>query len=84
MCEQLEITAIKHHISLLCIGINILKKLNFILDFIQTLKLIMKSIILKKRETNEIREQNSVCNGYYKVSELTEVLQGEHCRPPLV
>ena len=48
------------------------------------MKLIIKSTILvKANKTTNIYKQNPVCNGYYMISELDDVLQSDFSKSPL-
>ena len=66
------------------IGKNIFIKFHYILEYMQILNVIMKldNSNMGNKTTN-IYKQNPVCNGYYIVSELNDVLQSGYYHSPL-
>ena len=70
--------------NLIFIGKNIFIKFHYILEYMQILNVIMKldNSNMGNKTTN-IYKQKAVCNGYYIVSELNDVLKSGYYHSPL-
>ena len=75
---------LEHQMNHIFIGKNIFIRIHYILEYMQILQLIMKSIIQNVGDkTTNIYKQNPVLNGYYIKSELENVLESGYYESPL-